>query len=180
MVFDDGYGEFEMLNIDIVNLVEDYDGWTYPKIDSLDSYKDKDGYSISRLWQDHGISHYYEGDILAQDEQERLKELLITERNEGHFQVISKYICWVVDNLDWQSDYKDDLRYCEEYEYFILGKKTLDDFHSNWCESSVGRICFFEQYYSNEYFKKMLPLYVESLRRLLVEASDPAPQCKAA
>ena len=26
-----------MLNIEIVKLVEDYDGWTFPKIDSLGS-----------------------------------------------------------------------------------------------------------------------------------------------
>jgi hypothetical protein len=88
--------------------------------------------------------------------------------HEAHFQTVSKYICWVTDNLDWQSDHKDHIRFSDEYNHFILGKEVEDEYHSNWCQSSIGQICFFEQYYANEYFQKMLPLYIESLRRLLV------------
>lgn len=180
MVLDDEYGEFEMLNIEIVKLVEEFDGWSFPKFDSLDSYKDEDGYSLSRLWEDEGLGHYYENDILSQDEQKSLKELLVTERNEEHFQTVSKYICWVADNLDWQSDHKDNLRFSDEYDHFILGQEIKSEYHSNWCKSSIGRICFFEQYYATKYFEKMLPLYVESLRRLLVKAPNLATQQEAA
>jgi len=70
MVLDDEYGEFEMLSIEIVKLVEEFDGFRYPNIDSLNSYKE-DGQSISDLWEEQGIQNYYESRVLNQEEQKK-------------------------------------------------------------------------------------------------------------
>ena len=164
-----------MLNIEIVKLVEEFDGWRCPNIDSLISIKDGDQ-SISDLWEEQGIQSYYESRILNQEEQKKLTELLLTDRNENHFRTVSSYIRWVTNNLEWQEDLKDYLRHSDEYDYFILGRELGAGHHSDWCKSSIGRISFFSKYYSDQYFEKMLPLYIESLRRLLVEAPNRATQ----
>jgi hypothetical protein len=179
MVLDKEYGEFEMLNIEIVKLVEEFDGFRNPNIDSLNSYKEE-GQSISDLWEEQGIQNYYESRVLNQEEQKKLTELLLTDRNEDHFRAVSSYIRWATNNLDWQEDLKDCLRHSDEYDHFILGREIGGGCHSDWCKSSIGRISFFSKYYSDQYFEKMLPHYIESLRRLLVEAPTRTSQQEAA
>ena len=153
-----------MLNIEIVKLVLEFDDWA--ENDGFSSLKDGSECSddepfLLDFWR-REIIGFYEDDILTQIEQRQLKLLLETERNVVHYQIVSEYIRWVLRHLQW-GNLKDEMR-------FIA-----------WCEETEGGEALLEKRSQrSDYFSHMLPHYIESLRRLLVEAPIGAAQQEAA
>lgn len=158
-----------MLSIEIVRIVEEFDGWNSPHIHGLRVHTN-DGPSASDLWEEaFGYSDGNEIDglrnCLGNKEQEVLKEILKTEKSEEDYAAVSQFIRWILTNYQWDEDAKDCLRHRDEYDYFVLGKQIGP--HSKWCETTIGRISFYEKLYQDEYFEKMLPLYVQSIRDII-------------
>jgi hypothetical protein len=164
MVLDDEYGEFEMLNVDVVKLVFEFNNWA--ENDGFSSLKDEseisddDPYLID-LWRSEIIG-FYGDETLTPNEEQRLKSLLETERNVVHYEVVSEYIRWVLRHLQW-GNLKDEMR-------FIA-----------WCEKTEGGEALLqERALRSDYFSHMLPHYIDSLRRLLAKAPIRAFQQEAA
>jgi hypothetical protein len=153
-----------MLNIEIVKLVLEFDDWA--ENDGFSSLKDGSECSDNQpflldFWKSEIIG-FYEDDILTQIEQRQLKMLLQTERNVVHYEIVSEYIRWVIRHLQW-CNIKEEMR-------FIA-----------WCKETEGGEALLEKRSKrSDYFSHMLPLYIESLRRLLVAPPIPASQRTAA
>ena len=166
MVLDDEYGEFEMLNIEIVKLVEEFDGWTH---DSDRLVPHECGSKVAEIWEEYlGNGYSVEGD-LNDHEVELLYEVLRETRDPEVFETVKNFVSWFIRHFDWDIDCKETLMYLDAYDYFMKGEE-IDASHvawKKWCESPKGRTTFYEDYYSRRYVKDMFPHYVDTLRTLI-------------
>jgi hypothetical protein len=178
MVLDDEYGEFEMLSIDIVKLAEDFDGWAKLwKSEGWETTPDYDGPTLVDIWGDtngpyyaHESENWGHGDHLSyrrltKNELMKLKDILEKEPNEMHYSLVCRFIKWVLKYGPEEPDLKYDLYRQELYEEYFLGEK-IDPAADRLTDIS-NRIDVHSRIFFEEYFEKMLPLYVQSLREII-------------
>lgn len=140
-----------MLNIEIVQLVYEFDEWA--ESDGFSSLKDESECSdgepyLLDFWRSEIIG-FYGDDILSQTEQQKLKVLLETEKNVVHYEIVSEYIRWVLRHLQW-GNLKDEMRFIAWYE-----------------DTEGGEALLQQRAQRSEYFTHMLPHYIASLRRII-------------
>lgn len=155
-----------MLSVEIVKLVEDFDGWKHDR-DRLCPHEI--GAKVSEIWEEYLCNGYaFDGD-LSEHEVELLYEVLKENRNTGAFEVVRDFIVWFIRSFEWDTDCKETLMYIDAYDYFIKGEE-IDPSHvawKQWCESPKGMITFYADYYNRRYIDSMFPHYVDSLRTLI-------------
>lgn len=168
-----------MLSVEIVKLVEEFDGWKHD-LDRLGP--NEFGVKVSEIWEEYlGNGYSVEGDLTDHDVG-LLYKVLKDTRDSKVFETVKDFILWFIRNFDWDVDCKETLMYLDAYDYFIKGEE-IDPSHvawKRWCESSKGKLTFYEDYYGRRHVNDMFPLYVESLRELLGNPTIRASQQEAA
>jgi hypothetical protein len=177
MVLDDGYGEFDMLSVEIVKMVEDFDGWDYPNIESLsEPFKNSDESCYSETWLSHNMYNMFKEEYfphLKTHELECIKEILEFERrfNDHHkcHSLVSSFVRWYFRYSNWSTDFESEFyEYWQPYTYYIEGKIPYDGFKPD----EVERIEFFKDYNDREYFRQMGPHWLNRFRKLIREWED--------
>ncbi len=160
-----------MLSTKIVKLVEEFDGWKHDR-DKFGPHEC--GAKMSVIWDEYLCNGYsVEGDLNDQ-EVSLLYDVLKKTRDPEVFETVKDFILWFTRNFDWDIDCKETLMYLDAYDYFIKGEE-IDPSHvawKRWCTSSKGKLTFYQDYYGRRHVKDMFPLYVESLRELLVKDTE--------
>lgn len=156
-----------MLSVEIVRLVEDFDGWKHDRDRLVPLYEG--GCRVSDIWKEYlGNNYSVDGD-LSDHEVELLHKILKENRDPEAYETVKDFIVWFIRNFDWDIDCKETLMYLAAYDYFIKGEE-IDPSHvawKQWCESPKGIITFYADYYGRRYVEDMFPHYVGSLRTLI-------------
>lgn len=158
-----------MLSTEIVKLVEEFDGWRHDR-DKLDPREC--GTKVSDIWDEYIGNGYSVGGDLTDQEVDSLYAILKETRDPEVFETVKDFILWFIRHFDWNIGGKETLMYLDAYDYFI-NEEEIDPSHvfwKRWCESSKGKLTFYEDYYGRRYVEDMFPLYVGSLRELLVNS----------
>ncbi len=186
MVLDDEYGEFEMLSIDIVKLAEDFDGWDELWVDEgWSKQPDYDGPTVVDIWgaafgsyyvQDsqnwgHGDNHHHRQ--LDKNELIKLKDILEIQRDERHYRLVCHFIKWVLKYGPDEMDFNYEFYKKELYESYFLGE-DINPVNDRLTDIS-NRIDVHSRIFLEEYYEKMLPLYVQSLREVIKIQHEPLP-----
>jgi len=169
-----------MLSTEIVKMVEDFNGWEYPNLESLThAFKNSDEESYSEAWHsynmyDRFIESYFPR--LEKSELKQIQEILQFERkcvnNHKCHSLVSSFIRWYFANsncvMDIESEYYD---YWQPYSYYIDGKIPYDGFEPD----DVEKISFFKDYHNREYFQQMGPHWLNWFRKLIRERENQLP-----
>lgn len=172
-----------MLRNDIVQIVSEFkwDKFQFsykndPKWnDAVDDEGECDGHyeqpTIYDCWVMDDTESFYSNEGLREDEHNLLKKLLLEKKEEDNYKVVRDYIDFCLENSQSYplSDHKSDLFEWDLHNYVIYG---IDNNHyfkvcGEVCLSA--RLSVFKRHYKREYFEKMLPFYVQSLRQLINE-----------
>lgn len=185
MVLDDEYGEFEMLSIDIVKLAEDFDGWDELFVDEgWPSPPDYDGPTLVNIWNAvFGSYRAEDSEIwghedrlsyrrLTKTELIKLKNILENERDQRHFRLVCRFIKWALEFGPGELDFKYELHQQGLYEKYFLGEQ-IDPVDGHLTDIS-NRIGVHSRIFFEEYYERMLPLYVQSLREIIKTQREPS------
>lgn len=177
MVLDDRYGEFDMLSVEIVKMVEDFDDWKFPNLESLSKlFENSDEACYSEAWLSHNMYNMFEEEYfphLKTHQLESIKKILEFERisNDHHkcHSLVSSFVKWYFQYSNWSTDIESELYdYFHPYKYYIEGKIPYDGFEPN----EVEKIEFFKDYNGREYFRQMGPHWLNRFKELIREWED--------
>lgn len=173
-----------MLSVEIVRIVEDYDGWDFPNRDSLKFNNDEEP-SYSEVWEDEHLSEIYvedhfprlnEGDlvklgnILKYDSDEikkRRNHRLLSNFIKWYFQISSndqfRYFC--VNTEKW---------YFSSYKYFIEDNNDV-----NLQPDIEDELMFYREYFSRDSIrrerKKLGQIWFKRFQLMIDEGAERVP-----
>jgi hypothetical protein len=177
MVLDDEYGEFEMLSTEIVKMVEDFEGWEYPNLESLThAFKNSDEASYSETWSSYNLYNMFKESYfprLEKHELDCIKIILESELNDKNsykcHSLVSSFVKWYFEHSNCLNDIESEYyEYWQPYTYYIEGKIPYDGFEPG----DVEKISFFKDYHNRQYFHQMGPHWLNWFRKLIREQED--------
>lgn len=169
----------EMLSVEIVRMVEDYEGFANDDYHLTERMRN---HFYSEIWGGWELYNLYSEEYfprLNQKELELLKNILIydfdEEKRDQNFRAIANFICWFIEESDWICDLKDDYYYERAEDYYMRGVCPYagfkpEDFSDD--RLPMGKISFFKEYFKKEMFKNMGPVWFECFRLMIEEGSE--------
>jgi hypothetical protein len=175
-----------MLSIDIVKLAEDFDGWDELFVDEgWATPPEYNGPTLVDIW-DAANGSYYAHEAhnwdhtdrnrhrqLTQNELIQLKEILENQRDEKHYRLVCRFIKWVLEYGPGELDFNYELYQQGLYEKYFLGEH-IDPVDDRLKDIS-NRIGVHSRIFFEEYYERMLPLYLQSLREIIKTQREPLP-----
>ena len=180
-----------MLSVEIVKMVEAFDGWEEPENERL-TYKgwakdlsclteEMKGSYYSAIWEERDLYNRYDEAYFPRlnlEELEALKAVLMDDtddkRRYRNFLVLSHLVRWFHEESDWSLDIEDEHYYVCNEDYYIRGEGpysglspqdlSIDPFF-------MDKLSFFRAYLQKEMFKNMGPEWLERLREIIQEGT---------
>lgn len=168
-----------MLTEKTIELVVNYKNYNYPTA-HVHKFTDTLGneYTSLDLWHEQGLAQKAEWYFLeeklyfSEDESSYLEKKLLTNSSSEPFEITSQFIKFVIDKpFYWEQS--DSLIHDIGHQYLIKKRNTEEfspEFQSvitDWFEHEEGKIAFYEQYFNEQKFSTILPIYVQRLRNIL-------------
>lgn len=168
-----------MLTDKTIKLVVNYENYNYPKA-HVHKFTDKLGneYTSLDLWHEQGLAQKSEWYFLeeklhfSKDESYSLEEKLLKNSSSEPYEITSQFIKFVIDK-PFYCERSDSLIHNIGHQY-LIEKKNIAEFSpefqsviTDWFESEEGKIAFYEQYFNEQKFSTILPIYVQRLRNIL-------------
>ena len=168
-----------MLTDKTLELVVEHENYRFPGahvhkfVDGLgDEFTTCDVWEEQGLFSRAGWFFVEEGSGLSNEEAISLEAVLSTGANPEAFEAVSEFIQYVLKSpFYWEGS--DSYMQIIGEKYFIDGmaKEAFAPNEKNliteWFDSEEGKIAFFKQHFDELKFKKIVPFYVQRLRKLL-------------
>ena len=168
-----------MLTDKTLELIVEYEKYRFPE-DHIHKFVNGFGeeYTTYDVWEERGLfseAEWFfveEGVGLSNEEAISLEVVLSSCTNPEAFEAVSEFIQYVLKRpFYWEC--KDSYMQIIGEKYFIDGmaKEAFAPNEKNliteWFDREEGKIAFFKQHFDELKFKKIVPFYVQRLRKLL-------------
>ena len=168
-----------MLTDKTLELIVEYENYSSPKAHIhkfVNGFGDE--YTTSDLWEERGlfsrVGWFFveEGSGLSNEEAISLEVVLSSGTNPEAFEVVSDFIQYVL-TIPFYYETSDSYMQIIGEKYFIDGmaKEAFAPSEKaliiDWFDREEGKIAFFDQHFEELKFKKIIPIYIQLLRKIL-------------